>query len=73
MNGPDHYAKSEELLARCKETEDPVDKARFVAKAQVHATLALAAATAINTLSGPQYHAWHEVANQGLERTPRPE
>ena len=53
MTGPEHYRGAERLL---KETEErrnaPFDRASWrVGQAQVHATLALAAATAARTLS----------------------
>lgn len=63
MNGPDHYEAAEALLKGLSEAQQG-SRYRMIAQAQVHATLALAAATAINTLSGPQYHAWHQVANR---------
>jgi len=51
MNGPEHYRKAESLVAGARkfaeEHTDAVDKVRAtLACAQVHATLALAAATA---------------------------
>lgn len=50
MNGPQHYLRAEELLADITRTDGSVDYGdggeAFVAAAQVHATLALAAATA---------------------------
>jgi hypothetical protein len=44
MTGAEHYAAAEALLDELAEAEDP---ARRIAVAQVHATLALAAATAM--------------------------
>ncbi|MFF9639427.1 hypothetical protein ACF1D2_33210 [Streptomyces bacillaris] len=54
MTGPEHYRLAEQLLSETWEMEaDPLDNnadmARRIAAAQVHATLALAAATAVNT------------------------
>jgi hypothetical protein len=40
MNGPEHYRKAEDLLAQAH-TVDPEFASYLVAKAQVHATLAL--------------------------------
>ncbi len=51
MNGPDHYRESERLLGEVERTPDAWGEAaeycrQQLAAAQVHATLALAAATA---------------------------
>lgn len=49
MNGPEHYAEAEHLLNHAEENaleHSPEWYANAVAAAQVHATLALAAATA---------------------------
>lgn len=46
MTGPEHYAAAERLLEGAQEKEAPEWFANLVAEAQVHATLALAAATA---------------------------
>lgn len=49
-SGPDHYKRAEELLAEITRDDGSVDFGdggeAYVAAAQVHATLALAAATA---------------------------
>jgi hypothetical protein len=50
MNGPDHYREAERLLAESRTELRPNDEGhceadRTIAEAQVHATLALAAAT----------------------------
>lgn len=52
MTGPDHYRKAEQLLAESHTVlrpndEGPCEADRVIAEAQVHATLALAAATAL--------------------------
>ena len=44
MTGPDHYREAERLLA---EARYPEEHAGLLAEAQVHATLALTAATAL--------------------------
>lgn len=51
MTGPEHYAEAERLLEQAEvDSRDPMRKyaedANVIAAAQVHATLALAAATA---------------------------
>ena len=62
MTGPEHYRRAEALVA--KGTDDPTERgANRVAAAQVHATLALAAATALGTdLEVSDYTAWRKVA-----------
>lgn len=48
MNGPEHYREAERLLDRAENVipDDEPAQAAVAARAQVHATLALAAATA---------------------------
>lgn len=53
MTGPEHYLRAETLL-REAQTELEEFKANTLAMAQVHATLALAAATAGNDPDGGQ-------------------
>jgi hypothetical protein len=50
MTGPEHYIAAEQLLvdARRAQEEDDAARARRLAMAQVHATLALAAATGVH-------------------------
>ncbi len=50
MNGPDHYREAERHLNAAQEVDDWYDDASryHLEAAQVHATLALAAATAAN-------------------------
>lgn len=65
MNGPEHYEKAEELLKKAHGSHLPEYEA-YVSRAQVHATLALAAATAMQP-SGygygqPEFKAWDAVA-----------
>jgi hypothetical protein len=52
MNGPEHYREAEKLLgyaeARDAEQRGDATDMSLLAEAQVHATLALAAATALN-------------------------
>lgn len=53
MTGPEHYREAEKLLDHLKDVErgDPVEVS-ICAEAQVHATLALAAAAAANNPGG---------------------
>jgi hypothetical protein len=63
MTGPEHFRKAEQLAAKAGEylgRGDGQDTAAvWAAVAQVHATLALAAATATGA-SGADSHAWAE-------------
>jgi hypothetical protein len=65
MTGPEHYREAERLLAaqaksgRAGFPDDP----RALAKAQVHATLALAAATALNREPGDILE-WRDATGQ---------
>lgn len=65
--GPQHYREAESrLLMAWHEGREPENVAHLVAEAQVHATLALAAATAMHAItqgdqagySGPEYDQW---------------
>ena len=50
MTGPDHYAEAEKLLADPNYGEPKgIGRSETIAAAQVHATLALAAATVLGT------------------------
>lgn len=64
MNGPEHYRMAEQLADQAHAV-DPDYAAYLVAKAQVHATLALAAAAALQTAGVPQdgdtAHEWRRV------------
>lgn len=57
MTGPDHYRKAEELAEKANEYlgqgEGQHSAAVWAAVAQVHAILALAAATALGTATAP--------------------
>jgi hypothetical protein len=69
-SGPDHYRVAERLLVYVTEAPDdpPGSVATVVAQAQVHATLALAAATALGregegrTQPSKDKAAWFDVA-----------
>ena len=63
MTGPEHYAKAERMLG-----DRNLNLPGVIAAAQAHATLALAAATA---LSGTPWHdeqAWRDVAASDADR-----
>ncbi|WP_318202911.1 hypothetical protein [Streptomyces sp. SCL15-4] len=75
MTGPEHYREAERLLAMSRDILRPNDDGhceadRIIAEAQVHATLALTAATAMQAavdgsehgMGGPEYAAWYEAA-----------
>jgi len=63
MTGPEHYKKADELLREAWHQE-PGHKQDNLAQAQVHATLALAAATAAanRLIDSEQVSAWTRVA-----------
>lgn len=75
MTGPEHYREAERLAARAHhftygDGADPVTGAALAAEAQVHATLALTAATAMQSavdgsepgMAPQEYLAWYEAA-----------
>ena len=64
MTGPEHYREAERLVAQVD--EGAADWEPLAASAQVHATLALAAATALS-LRKPDHDQWWLAAG---ERTP---
>ena len=64
MTGPDHYRQAEELTAKAHDylgREEGQSAAVWAAVAQIHAALALAAATALGTTAADG-RAWTEVA-----------
>jgi hypothetical protein len=68
--GPEHYRRAEELLLHAYEAEPRCpEESSALAAAQVHATLALAAATALNDFEGGMSSAelseWHEACAKG--------
>ncbi|RPK76398.1 hypothetical protein EES45_23180 [Streptomyces sp. ADI97-07] len=84
MNGPEHYREAETLLADADSSKlttyegDNPEADRTIATAQVHATLALAAATALldetpRSDSFAAYRAWQEVAGAEPAAQPEPE
>jgi len=76
MTGPEHYAAAERLhehardMADADESPDPAETAERIsrrmadlAEAQVHATLALAAAIGLSAATGPEdERAWRAAA-----------
>ena len=76
MTGPEHYAEAERLLALADRHSSSVTYGQewtlTLAAAQVHATLALTAATAIGP-AGPDGHAWADVAATTKPRSSSPE
>ena len=64
--GPDHYRLAEDLLAR-----DGPPTGEMLAIAQVHAVLALAAATALADVGRIEADAWREVAGTKHADLPR--
>jgi hypothetical protein len=65
MTGPDHYRKAEEFAAKAHEYlgqgEGQDSAAVWAAVAEIHATLALAAATALGTTASDG-SAWADAA-----------
>lgn len=65
MTGPEHYRAAEEDMAAMN-GKSPEGVQALLARAQVHATLALAAATALcqpderGYISADLYNAWHQ-------------
>jgi hypothetical protein len=68
MTGPEHYVRAEQLLREVRDGhQEGTDVAAILAAAQVHATLADAAATALvdetpRSDSFSNYRAWQDVA-----------
>jgi hypothetical protein len=63
--GPDHYRRAEELVAR----DGPLT-GEVLAGAQIHAMLALAAATALADVARIEADAWRAVAGTRLADLP---
>lgn len=77
MNGPEHYRESERLIAsrdQLGDTAGVLSLQALLLLADVHATLALAAATALNQgdtgLQDRDYIAWREVASDPVPNEP---
>jgi len=75
MTGPEHYVEAERLLALAdRHTKGVTYEQKWtltLTAAQVHATLAVAAATAVGT-AGPDGHAWADVAATRLSARKEP-
>jgi hypothetical protein len=72
MTGPEHYIRAEQLLREVRDGhQEGTDVAAIIAAAQVHATLAQAAATALYTQEDGEgggqpmhdYNAWMKAAS----------
>jgi hypothetical protein len=62
MTGPEHYREAEQLLEQARASDVGGDMERYsVAAAQVHATLALAAATAADVEDQSSRSDWRGV------------
>jgi hypothetical protein len=69
MTGPEHYREAEQLLGARRSGESAEDAASRLAEAQIHATLALAAATALaQSGHGDAQRAWQAVLAGGRRR-----
>ena len=73
MTGPEHYQEAERLLAEAAGNSASMGQlAAVTAAAKVHATLALAAATALQHRAGglPTFDSadWHQVAARQSKR-----
>lgn len=70
MTGPEHYNRAEQLLREVRDGhQEGTDVATILAAAQVHATLASAAATALSDparsavrATVPEWDAWQKAA-----------
>ncbi|MCX5229722.1 hypothetical protein [Streptomyces sp. NBC_00233] len=79
MTGPEHYREAERRLAAARaDYNTPTASGLLVAEAQVHATLALAAATALSdpTRSAPraplpEWNAWKQAAGVAAQEDDR--
>ena len=71
MNGPSHYTKAEELAGHAESLIEAGDvdglATAWAVVAQVHATLASVAASALGS-SGAEARAWADVAGSGLSQ-----
>ena len=71
MNGPSHYTKAEELAGHAESLIEAGDvdglATAWAVVAQVHATLANVAASALGS-SGAEARAWADVAGSGLSQ-----
>ncbi len=71
MTGPEHYREAERLLEEAHESE--IFQYKRLHEAQIHATLALAAATALSGADGSEtwdYSDWLTVTGAGAGSKP---
>ena len=76
MTGPEHYLEAESLLGSAVEAEGgSADERYLLAAAQVHATLASAAATALGTGGAPvdDWREWRLAAGRVKPQAPEQE
>jgi len=70
-SGPEHYREAERLITDANHAgPDDLAHARAIAAADVHAALALAAATALSaygTMPVAEYQAWRDVCGEAEE------
>jgi hypothetical protein len=72
MTGPEHYREAEQLLGARRSGETAEDAASRLAEAHIHATLALAAATAFAQPADDDAHrAWQRATGELPEPEPR--
>jgi hypothetical protein len=64
VTGPEHYQAAEMLLKASDQDRPDTDPAELISAAQVHATLALAAATAMPV---GDFDEWREVTKPDAE------
>jgi len=79
VTGPEHYQEAENrLLMAWEDDRDPENVRHLVAEAQVHATLALAAATALNDngteadgggMPLADFNQWRETVGANMQRS----
>lgn len=67
MTGPQHYKEAERLIRQARDGRDTqgnrIDRTLVLREAAIHATLAVAAATALSALD-LEYDAWLRVASE---------
>jgi hypothetical protein len=71
MTGPEHYTRAEQLLREVRDGhQEGTDVVAILAAAQVHATLAVTAATAMQAavdgsepgMGSGEFHEWYQAA-----------
>jgi hypothetical protein len=78
MTGPEHFTRAEQLLREVRDGhQEGTDVAAILAAAQVHATLALTSATAMQAavdgsepgMGSAEFHEWYQAA--GVKPKPK--